>query len=456
MPSNEELVNSAIKAFDEAEKITNSVEEKEPGKRMKAYDTAAQLLEAVWREGNEKKYGFKLVKALRRSKRYEDALAVSRELFRQNRENDYVKNSYAWVIYDYKIRARNEEITDEKEFLKAANAICEMTTAGKYSPYTATVMKVLDYLKKKTNRIDLEEEWLDRIQPADLSNEVRNIRDNGKNISIPSDKEKWFTHKSSVLYEKKDYMECIKCCDRALEELEVYSKNNEGGFFFIRKRALAKLNIPQLEESGLRDLEELLSRRPEWYIFSDLSSHFFRKGLFSDAYKNALFSLVYYPNKRKLVTVKTPLEILGKIFETREEKEVSAKHYALIVNAFKEEKFRVSTEYLTKATLNEENLAEKLPIKLLNAELQRFWIAELKKYLDEVHATVTKVLPDRRKVFAESEDRLKYSFRFANFQGNTKQLSNKDRVTLYLNPITSKKDGTNEAIIAEKTVSANP
>lgn len=451
MRANDELVQSAIKAFEEAERLALN---KETDSYVGAYEKASRMLKTIWEEKREMTYGLKLMKALRKSRHYEEALMVSREVFKLYGDRDAVKNSYAWVIYDYKIRVRNESITNEKEFFKAANAICEMTAAGIYSPYTATVMKVLDYLKKKTNRIDLEEKWLNKVQPGDLSTEVRNISDNGKNISVPSDKEKWFSLKASVLFEKKEYMECIKFCDKALEELQVYSKNNEGGFFFVRKRAQAKLSIPQLEESGLRELEGLLSRRPEWYIFSDLASHHLSKGLVDDAYKYSLFSLIYYPNKAKFVTVKTPLEILGKIFDLREERELSAKHYALIIHAFKVEEYKISPEYTSKANVDGESLVEKYPIKKLSEELQSLWIDEIRRYLDKVLARVTKVLPDRKKVFVKSENGSEYSFKFANFQGRARDLSSEDRVTLYINQITSKKNGAKEAIIAEKDPSS--
>ncbi len=450
MPVNNEFIESAIKAFEEAERLALN---KETEGYIEAYEKAARMLKTIWEEKREMKYGLKIMKALRKSRHYEEALMVSREVFKLYGDRDSVKNSYAWVIYDYKIRPNIEEATDERGFLKAANAICEITVPGKYSPYNTTVIKVLDYLKKN-HRLDLAETWLERVRPEDLSTEVRTATIDGKSISIPSNLEKWFSIKASVFFEKKEYMACVKLCDKALEEIPVYSKNNEGGFFFARKRALAKLSIPQFEESGLRELEGLLSRRLEWYIFSDLASHHLSKGLIDDAYKYSLFSLVYYPNKAKFVTVKTPLEILGKIFDLREERELSAKHYALIIHAFNKEKYRVSQEYISKASVDGESLVEKYPIKTLSEELQRLWIDEIRRYLDEVHARVTKVLPDRKKVFLESEDRSKYSFKFTNFQGRARDLSNEDRVTLYINPIASKQNGAKEAIIAEKDPSS--
>lgn len=93
-----------------------------------------------------------------------------------------------------------------KKFLKAAKAITELTTQDdKYSPYTITCFRVIDYLYGKPNySIDKISEWLDKLDPDKLSEEVKIMNSlDEKERELASDKEKWYKIKSDILFEKR-------------------------------------------------------------------------------------------------------------------------------------------------------------------------------------------------------------------------------------------------------------
>jgi len=206
---------------------------------------------------------------LQKTGKYQEGLKVCREVYQDYPDFASIKNTYALCIYYTEIK--QDEITDEEKFLKAAQAITMLTVQDdKFSPYTITCFRVIDYLYDKPNyNIEKISEWLNKLEPDKLSEEVKRVSTSDeKERELASDREKWYKIKSDILLEKENYQECIELSSKALM---IFTKFHYGNDVWLKRNiALSHFGMKNYDKA-LELLLDIHLKKSEWYIEKDIS-----------------------------------------------------------------------------------------------------------------------------------------------------------------------------------------
>lgn len=191
------------------------------------------------------------VKTLKQSGDLDEAIEVGSTFYSMCPHLRGYINQYGYALYNKYINKQPEEIK-ENEFLffSFAKDILNMCKQEKYSPYEATVYRMIRYITSK-DEIDYKdyEEKLRLLDPKLLSNEPLFSRD-GK-IENESPLERWYRQMVKVLYEQKRYKECITYANNALASIHKFHRRNLQNIQYMR--ALSSIALEDYD-NGQRDL----------------------------------------------------------------------------------------------------------------------------------------------------------------------------------------------------------
>ena len=168
---------------------------------------------------------------LRKAGRSAEGLDICREAYRQWPDFEPMRNVYGWSIYDLEIKGKHDDeiAQNEGQFLKAANAICDLTEPGQYSPYVRAVMRVTKYLGSRPgNHSERLLSWGDRLRPDQLSLETGVGKDDkGRVVELASDREKWYADRTKALLVCGRYEICLDLGAQALADVPKFHYNND-------------------------------------------------------------------------------------------------------------------------------------------------------------------------------------------------------------------------------------
>ena len=416
----------------------NSLKQKaEQFRKEKKFQEALQIYRDLWtnfREDCNEWIGWGYAYCLQKIGKYEEGLKVSREVYKNYPDFKQIKNTYAWCIYYTEIK--QDEIKDEEKFLKAAKAITELTDQDdKFSPYTITCFKVIDYLANKPNyNADKISEWLDKLEPDKLSEEVRRINSlDDRERELASDKEKWYKTKSDVLLEKENYQECIELSERALK---IFSKLHYGNeIWFKRNIALAQSGLKNYD-GALELLMEIYSKKSEWFIEKDISEVLYAQKRYNEALKYAAKSALNFGEpKSKIKLYNWLIDLLKAKKLTQHIKP----HIELIYSIRRKHNWKIDNKL---AQLLDDYKLDINSIRNENEiikELKPIW--EKLKFEGEPQLTgkIKKIFPDGKAGFIETDDKKSYYFKTKDFVSNKEKLTIDRKVSFYLESSFDKK-----------------
>ncbi|MDR0981880.1 MAG: hypothetical protein LBM07_01375 [Culturomica sp.] len=255
----------------------------------KNFAEALPLYRSLWegfREDCNEWDGWRYAFCLKQLKRYKDALNVCREVYKINHTFEPNNGLYAWCIYYTEISP--EPIKDEIIFYRAANAVTNLTRQDdKYSAYTVTVFKILNYLIGKASyQTDKILEWTEKLNPELLDTETFSFTDrNGEQRELASKKEQYYAWRSKALLEKGRWDECMELCNKALETVSPLHYDNDVWF---RWRIGLCYEGKGLYAEALAQQLELLRRKKEWFIQREIAEQLHRQGKHKEALQYAL------------------------------------------------------------------------------------------------------------------------------------------------------------------------
>jgi tetratricopeptide (TPR) repeat protein len=238
-----------------------------------------------------------------------------------------IRNVYAWSIYYSEIN--RPKIDDENTFLRAGDGILKLATQDDpYSPYTATVMKILDYLSEKPNYpTEKMLEWTAKLNPKLLDNKPYSFTDkDGKPREIASKQEQYYMLRTRALLEKGEFAECINLCEEALHLFERLHYDND--VWFRWRIALSYEGLGECQRSLKLQLE-LLKRKREWFIQKEIAEQYYRLGEYEKSLQYALDSALNFGDSDKkintYIVLADALEKLGKNIEAQPHKNLVEK-----------------------------------------------------------------------------------------------------------------------------------
>ena len=399
-------------------------------RKAKRYNEAFQMYAKLW--NNFREYcnewdGWGYAFCLQKLKRYKEALEVCRDVFRTNPEFPNIKNVYAWSIYYTEIK--KNKIENEPIFFKAAEAIVQLCRQeDKFSPYTLTVFKVIEYLKTKAiPNSDQILQWADKLDPVLLETEpFQFVDDTGKKRELASKREQYFMFRSTALFDKELWVECINCCEQALRLIPKFHYSND--IWFKRKIALSQRKVGETE-NALSLLKEILQTKKEWFIQSEIAEILFDKGEHDKALELAVDAALNFGDTDKKLNL---FILLAEILKAKGEIDVARKHIAFIYKIRATNNWRIPQELLQQINSYQIDIQNITDLDEQQRELKRSWNQLKFKNKKQYSGKIKTILPNRNAGFIESVNGESYYFQIREFNGRRHEAREGVRVNFYL------------------------
>jgi len=188
-----------------------------------------------------------------------------------------------------------------------------------------------------------------------------------KPMELASDKENWYAFKTKSLFETQQYQECFEISKKALETFEKFHYSNE--IWFARRIALSKKHLGNSADA-LNELLQVLRRKKEWFIQTEVAEIYKENGDFDKAFKYAIEAINNFGDLEYKVGL---LVQLAEILEKKQEKELAFKHYSLSKLLRQQEEWKVpqTIEYALQNLGFAQISVEQLPN--LKKELKNYW-----------------------------------------------------------------------------------
>ena len=399
-------------------------------RKSKKYADALPLYKKLWEEHREncnewEGWGYAL--CLKHLKDYQKALEISREVYKLKPNFENIKNVYAWCVYYTEIAV--EKVNDEQRFLKAGEAILELSKQeDQYSPYTQTVFKILEYLNNKAiYPTDKILEWTDKLNFKILDNTPFSFTDNqGKTRELAPKKEQYFMWRTKALLEKGRFDECIKLSQEALDIFEKFHYDNDVWFFWRIALSYKGLGQP---EKALEQLKSLLKRKNEWFIHKEIAEIYLEQGNHEQALKFAIDSALGFGDADKKLNV---YKLLSEILMSKNQNEEAKKHIEFIYQIRKAKNWKMDIDLQNLINQFQIDTAKTIDLKNFEKELKKLW--EKLKFSNQTQltGTIKSILPNGKAGFIESENKKSYYFQLRNFKAKPELAKVGQKVTFFL------------------------
>ncbi|NUN09197.1 MAG: hypothetical protein HUU54_08480 [Ignavibacteriaceae bacterium] len=400
---------------------------------FKKYDMALQVCKEVYKIDKNFNY-IKGVYAfcLNQFKRFEEALSICKEVYSKTKTNKYIISTYAWAAYNLYINKFDIEKGNIEELLKYAKGIIDLTrNTPEDLARIETVLKIIDNLEAIGKWNDVLE-WSKYLSPEKLNTEKYNhTLPDGKRVALPSPKEKWFS-KVTKAYEKlARFQECLDLTNQALEFLP-------DDVWLTRRRAICLDHLGQNEES-LKLLTSIASRKKEWFIFKDIASIHYEKNDLENALKYCYESSLHAIRNPKQENLWELYFMIAQIHK-RNNNSDKAKKYCLLSGLLRtEHEWKIPPKLQELALELKVNFDQTQNSVVLIKELSKDW-AENKYSGKEIKSGIIKtIMPSGKSGFISTGTQPDYFFRMSEFKGNKKYCVEKTKVTFYLEKSFDKK-----------------
>lgn len=207
------------------------------------------------------------------------------------------------------------------------------------------------------------------VGALDTACETREVERKGvkKPMEFASDKENWFAFKTKALFETQQYQECFELSKQALETFEKFHYSNE--VWFARRIALSKKHLGNSADA-LNELLQVLRRKKEWFIQSEVAEIYKENGDLEKSFKYAIEAINNFGDLEYKVGL---LVLIAEILEKKQENELSFKHYMLSKLLRQQEEWKVpqTLDFALQSSGYAQVQLEQLPN--LKKELKNYW-----------------------------------------------------------------------------------
>jgi len=386
------------------------------------YQEAISLYRTLWEEHRSQCNewdGWGYAFCLRKTKKTREALDVCREVYKHDPDFPHNRNLYAWCVYDLEIAKSEEEIREnEEQFLKAAKAILRMVKQDELSPFTKTILAVVDYLEAKASYPAKEIiDWLDRLDFSMLSTKCLSFEDGeGKTRELPSDRERWYAARSRALLRLGRYDECLKVSLEALDALPKLHYDND--IWFRWRIAECKGHLGDVG-SAILQISELLRKREEWFMHKRIAELYFKQGCLDEALKHGIEAAEGPGDPEKKWELYL---ILAEILKAQGQIEDARKHAMLAFKLRQEHEWRIPKELKEMIQDIAIDTSSCPPAEAILEDLRPYWGKAKLASLPKLKGIVKKILPSGKAGFIKGEDGKDYYFKLKTFTGKREKL----------------------------------
>ena len=362
------------------------------------------------------------------SKKYEDAKDIYESIYIEHPEAFTIwdKRFYSWALYQ--LHVKNPE--DEKELFEAVDLITQLVPQEDHSEkdgvcaYTMSMMKLLDYLYKNKDYENIII-WSEKLNPDYLSKKTSTFTtDDGREVKLASNKEKYYNWLSKSYQEVEDYDECLSVSKKALEELDQFTNN--GDIWFKWRIARSCRELGEYEEA-IKYLNDIYRFKKDWYIQWEIAENYFFMGEEEKSLEYAASAALSRGDIDKKIKLYSLLEDLLE----DDDPEIALKHSYLIYS------IRLHNEWNI-----DEGLEEEIANAGLDTENTEYWKIEreLKSYWKELKfknqqptfGVISRIFPHGKTGFVKDESGHSYFFNGFEFKGDPNKYREGVKVSFYI------------------------
>lgn len=235
-------------------------------RKSKKIQDALPTYREMWEEHRaecSKWDGYSYAFCLKQQGDFTGGLEVCREVYAEHPDFENIGRLYAWCLFFLEVSIN--EVADLERYLNAAEQITELTIQDDLqSPYTRTVIRVLEHLNKESKpQVDLLSDWCSKLDPAKLSSSPIFSKKGTEVEEHASDLERYYMARNKMLYESEEFSNAILGCYEALENIDQFHYGNE--VWFKRTIALSYLKLNETEKAK-EIIDEIVSTKRDWYV----------------------------------------------------------------------------------------------------------------------------------------------------------------------------------------------
>jgi hypothetical protein len=297
-----------------------------------------------------------------------------------------IKNSFSWFVFHKYIKssANNDLIQHENVIYKLVEITSQKDLRADNSypcPVTIAILNLVKAYSKGLFNASKVIEWLDKLNPDLLSKEVRIIPTTERgDIEDASDLEKYYALSTKALLKLERYHECEDKCKIALKEFDSFHYDNS--LWLQMRIALCEEHIGNIDKSE-HLFQEILNTKAgsdKWFIYREISSLYFEKGDYENAWSYAVDS-AFYGNEPEYMIGLFLLQarILVKLYRVEESKILAE----LIGAILKEKGWKNKQEYTKLLNYHNVDIPNLKSAKSLFRKAKKFWVSERYEGLEE-------------------------------------------------------------------------
>lgn len=382
-------------------------------RKQKNFQDALPLFELLWEETNDKWDGWNLALCYNKCKNYSDALKISKRVYAIDNEFDYIKGQFAWSAYMLNIKdyANDDNYDTLKSYGKGILKLTETKHEDVFRQLT--VLKLMEFCEKK-GMWEAVVTWSEKINANVLNAEPFQMKKNGKNITIPSNREKYYL-KITKAYEKLEKWE--KCFEKSCDSLNHFPDE----IWFKRRKAISEGHLGDVEKA-IEDLIKISLVKTDWFIFRDIAVLHAK----NENYDKALDFII----EGCIVSVNQPdpgyrweLYYDAALFlQKNGDNQMAEKHLLLSYSLRNNEGWKIPEVISKLASEMDLSLESIEDTKNVFRELKPFWdkhkFSKLPKHIGKIKT----MLPNGKSGFITSEDGKDFYFKIFSFNGNKKRI----------------------------------
>ena len=362
------------------------------------------------------------------SKKYEDAKDIYESIYIEHPEAFTIwdKRFYSWALYQ--IHVKKPE--DKTELLEAVDLITQLVPQEDLSEkdgvcaYTMSMMKLLDYLYKNKDYENIII-WSEKLNPDYLSKKTSTFTtDDGREVKLASNKEKYYNWLSKSYQEVEDYDECLRVSKKALEELDQFTNNSDIWFKWRIARSCRELGE---YDEAIEYLNDIYRFKKDWFVQWEIAENYFFMGEEEKSLEYAASAALSRGDSDKKIKLYSLLEDLLE----DDDPEIALKHSYLIYSIRLHNEWNIDEgleEEIANAGLDTENTE----YWKIERELKSYWKDLKFKNQQPTFGVISRIFPHGKTGFVKDESGHSYFFNGFEFKGDPNKYREGVKVSFYI------------------------
>ncbi|OOB77725.1 MAG: hypothetical protein BEN18_09850 [Epulopiscium sp. Nuni2H_MBin001] len=351
---------------------------------------------------NEEYYTHEITKLID-EKRYAEALPLLTKALETHSNSLKLSLKKGWCLYNMYVDNPPKTEQQHTDFLETVTYIKDNYKPGDIeSPRKQALFKMIEYLESNSEVCNKIEECYKELEQEDLSSTpIKTKSPNGRIITLPSDKEVWYTGYTKLLYNQGEYKKALTLCEQALHSVTFINQNKD---WMVKRQADCLVKLNRVDE-GIVILLQLSDTLPHWSVFAKLANAYL---LQEDREKaNKYFAIA----ARGVSYVKVTLYKQYAEFLKHSNPEMAFYHLKLKEMLYTHQGWNVPSELLNEIKANGSK-NERINDQTLKLKLDNFWRTQIYADQDLLHGTITLLLSHGDSGFIKGDNGQDYYFQY--------------------------------------------